>query len=76
MFNYITKGVIWFEFFATKPVAFAHEEWEVADVLVSLEFVTFEKLVFTEIHETVEFFVESGPVGFFALLESDTVLDA
>ena len=76
VFNYIAKSVIWFEFFATKPVTFTHEEWEVADVLVGLEFVTFEKLVFAEIHETVELFVESGPVSFLSFFESDTVLDA
>ena len=75
MLNDFTKSVIWFKFFTTEPVAFAHEEWEVTDVLVSLELVTLEKLVSTQVHKLVELFVEASPVGFFAFFKGDTVLN-
>ena len=75
MLNDFTKSVIWLKLFTTKPVTFAHEEWEVTDVLVSLELVTLEKLVSTEIHEIVEFFVEASPISFFAFFKGDTVLN-
>ena len=75
MFNDFAKGIIRFKLFATEPVTFTHKEWEVADVLVSLELIAFKELIFTEIHEIVEVFVEASPVGFFALFKSNTVFN-
>ena len=76
MLDDIAKSVVPTKFLGAEPVPLPHEEWEVANVLVGLEFEALEELVFHEVHFLVEFFVETVPVGFFALAETDAMLDA
>ena len=76
MLNDVAESIVRFEFFRAEPVALTHEEWEVADVLVGLEFETFEKFAGDEVHLFVEFFVEALPVGFLADAGGDAVFDA
>ena len=76
MLNDISQFVIKTELFRAEPVPLPHEEGEVADVLIGLEFETFVKLAGAEIELLIEFFIESGPVGFFAFAEADAMFDA
>ena len=71
----VAEFVVWFELLATNPVALAHEEWEVLNSLVALEFEALVKLIGAEAEFLVEFVVEAVPIWFFALAEADTVLD-
>ena len=75
VFNNIAKRIVWFEFLRAHPVALAHEEWEVANVLVGLEFEALEKFVADQIHLLVELFVEAFPISLFAFFGSDTMFD-
>jgi len=75
MLDNVAKFVVWTKLFATNPVALTHEEWEVLNFLVALEFEALEKLLCAEIELFVEFAIETVPVCFFALTEADTVFD-
>ncbi len=71
----VAKFVVWIEFFTTDPVALTHEEWEVLDALVTLEFEAAVKLVSNEIDFLVEFPIETVPVSFGTLASDDTIFD-
>lgn len=76
MLDDVAQLVIHAEFRAADPVAFTHEEGEVAHMLIGLKFVALEQFAGHEIHFIVQFFVKARPIRFFALTETDTVLDA
>ena len=75
VFNDITELVVWFEFITADPVALTHEEWEVFNLLIALEFEALVELVGAEAELFVELMIEAVPIWFFALAEADTMLD-
>ena len=75
MLNNVAELIVWTKLFATNPVALAHEEWEVLNFLVALEFEALKKLFCAEVEFFVELAIETIPVCFFAFAEADTVLD-